>query len=178
MKPKYTLIILMLIGCLSIIGQPSKTVSMKGQPKSTSTQVVNNQQETILKLQAENKEMQKQLEKMEKEVELYRGDVRTKVAELDYAQDRWLTRFAIIMGLIGVVLGIGAPYFINKDNSKRLESRFLEMKDDLKSQVQTAKDQATTASEQAKNAKDAFDQVQTQVNSISEQLFISSFCIG
>ena len=170
MKPRYTLAVLMLIGCLSITGQPSKTVSIQGQPQTISTQVTTNQQETILQLQAQNEAIQKQLEKMEKEIELYRGDVRTKVAELDNAQERWLNKLAIIMGLIGVILGIGAPYFINKDNRKRLENRFSEMRDDSKDLVKAATEQADAATNQANNAKESLILIQSQINTVREQL--------
>ena len=89
MKPRYTLAVLMLIGCLSITGQPSNTVSIQGQPQTISTQVTTNQQETILQLQAQNEAIQKQLEKMAKEIEQYRRAVRTKMSELETEQSRW-----------------------------------------------------------------------------------------
>lgn len=41
-----------------------------------------------MQLQAEKKAMQKQLEIIEKEIELYRGDVRTKISEIDEEQSR------------------------------------------------------------------------------------------
>ena len=170
MKTRYTLAVLMLLFCLSFFGQQPKIVSIQGLPKKTSKQVTTNQQETILQLQAENEAIQKQLEKMEKDIELYRGDVRTKVPELDNAQERWLNKLAIIMGLIGVILGIGAPYFINKDNRKRLENRFSEMRDDLKDLVKAATEQADAATNQANNAKESLILIQSQINTVREQL--------
>lgn len=170
MKTRHSLVALMLLFCLSFFGQQPKTVSIQGQPQKTSTQVPTNQQESILQLQAENEAMQKQLEKMEKDIELYRGDVRTKIAEIDDEQSRRLTFLAIIMGLIGVLLGVCAPYFINKDNRKRLEGRFSEMKEDLKDLVKVATEQAGAATSQANNAKDAFNQMQPQIKSVTEQL--------
>ena len=141
MKPRQTLAVLMLMGCLSIIGQPSKTVSMQGQPKSTSTQVVNNQQETILKLQAENEAMQKQLEKMEKEIELYRGDVRAKEAAINEDQGHWLTLLSIVIGAIVMILGVGVPLFLNNKNEKYIEK----MLSDAKQEASSAKEQAEKA---------------------------------
>ena len=170
MKTRHSLAVLMLLICLSIFGQRSKNVPMQGQPQTTSKQVTTKQQETILQLQEENEAIQKQLEKMEKEIELYRGDVRTKVPELDNAQERWLNKLAIIMGLIGVILGIGAPYFINKDNRKRLENRFSEMRDDLKDLVKAATEQADAATNQANNAKESLILIQSQINTVREQL--------
>lgn len=141
----------MLIGCLSIIGQPSKTVSMKGQPKSTSTQVVNNQQETILKLQAENKEMQKQLEKMEKDIEFYRGDVRAKEAAINENQSHWLTMLSIVIGSIVSILGIGlgiiAPMVLNARNDKRIKDSFEKMLGEMKTQIESVEKEAKTAKE-------------------------------
>lgn len=167
MRPRYIFAVLMMLACLTIWGQQSKTVSMQGQPKNTSTQVNTNQQETILKLQAKNEVMLNQLEKMEKEIELYRGDVRTKVAELDYAQDRWFNKLAIIIGLIGVVLGIIAPYFINNEFRKHFENRFSEMKTDLEYQVTTATEQASNHMQQ--QVKD----VAKQVEAVTQQAMIA-----
>lgn len=169
MKPRHTLAVLMLMGCLSIIGQPSKTVSMQGQAKSTSTQVVNDQQETILKLQAENEAMQKQLEKMEKEIELYRGDVRAKEAAINENQGHWLTILSIVVSVIVLILGIGlgviAPIILNRISSKRLEERFSEMKADLGNQVKVA-------TEQANNVKKAFNDILPQIESVKKQVVI------
>ena len=112
MKLKYLAIGLMMLYCLNVFGQQKKTVPMTVQPQKTEVQVL---EETVLQLQAENQAIQKQLERMEKEIELYRGDVRNKVAELDEDQSRWLTILTIIIGLIGVVFGIGVPLYINND---------------------------------------------------------------
>ena len=167
-------IYLLLFVCLSIFGQQPKIVSIQGQPQKTSTQVTTNQQESIKQLQAENEAMKAQLDRMEKEIELYRGDVRAKIAEIDEGQSRWLTLLAIIMGLIGAVLGVGAPYFINKDNSKRVETRFSEMKDDLREQVRLATSQANTATGQANKAKEAFEQIRPQVETTIKQAEIAA----
>ena len=156
MRAKFTVVLLLFV-CLSVFGAQTTPVTV-------------NQQESVSQLQAENEAMKKQLENLEKEVELYRGDVRTKIAEIDNEQSRRLTFLAILMGLIGVVLGIGAPYFINKDNRKRLEERFSEMKEDLKDIVKVATEQAGAATTQANYAKDAFNQMQPQIKSVSEQL--------
>ena len=167
MKKIHITIVLVVLICSIAIGQQQKTVSMTAQPQKTEVQIL---EEIVLQLQAENQAMQKQLESLKNEVEYYRGDVRTKVAELDSAQGHWLTMLAIIMGLIGVVFGIGVPLFINRDNSKRLESRFSEMKEDLKDQVKVATEQAKDAKEQADNAKEAFDKIHPQVKSATEQV--------
>ena len=54
MKQRCTLVVLMLLICLSIFGQQPQIVSIQGQPQKTSTQVSTNQQESIKQLQTEN----------------------------------------------------------------------------------------------------------------------------
>ena len=83
MRQRHIFAVLMLMVCLSIFGQASNNVSISKQPQKTSTQVAYNQQETILQLQVENEAMQKQIEKMEKEIELYRDDVRCQNSKLN-----------------------------------------------------------------------------------------------
>ena len=156
MKPKYTLIILMLMGCLSIIGQPSKIVSIQGEPKNASTQVINNQQETILKLQAENEAMKAQLDRMEKEIELYREDVRAKEVAINDNHGHWLTLLSIIIGAIVSILGIGlgvvSPILLNIRNNKKQEEIIESVRTELKTQIESA-------AIDAKSAKDSLSAV-------------------
>lgn len=147
MKPRYTLAVLMLIGCLSITGQPSKTVSIQGQPQTISTQVTTNQQEAILQLQAQNEAIQKQLEKMEKEIELYRGDVRTKVAELEASQSRWTTWICLFVTILTAGLGGILPLYISNRNDKRLKDSYEKMVGELKEKVSSVEADANSAKE-------------------------------
>lgn len=166
MKPKHILTAIMLFSCLSIFGQQTKTVPTKGQPQPTTVQVSTSQQESIKQLQAEKEAMKAQLEKMEKDIEVYRGDVRTKISEMNTNMALWFAALTLVMA----ILGIGAPYFINKDNRKRLEGWFSEMKENLKDLVKIATEQARSATIQANNAKDAFDQIQPQIKTVTEQV--------
>ena len=147
MKPKYTLIILLLMGCLSIIGQPSKIVSIQGEPQKTPTQVINNQQETILQLQAENDAMQKQLEKIEKEIELYRGDVRIKISELDEEHSRWTAWICLFVTLLAGGLGVAVPLFITNRSDKLLKKSYEKMVEELKTQIESVDKDAKSAKE-------------------------------
>ena len=117
MKTRYTLAVLMLLFCLSFFGQQPKIVSIQGQPQKTSTQVTTNQQESIKQLQAENEAMKAQLDRMEKEIDLYRGDVRAKVADFNDDLSQWLT----IMGIMMAVVGIAIPVIFNYRNEKSME---------------------------------------------------------
>ena len=107
MKTRYTLAVLMLLFCLSFLGQQPKIVTIQGQPQKTSTQVPANQEESIWQLQAENEAMKAQLDRMEKEVELYREDVRAKEVAINDNHGHWLTLLSIIIGAIVSILGIG-----------------------------------------------------------------------
>ena len=117
MKQKYTLVIWVSLLCLSIFGQKSINLPITKQPQQTATQVSYNQQETILQLQAENEAMQKQLDKMEKEIDLYREDIRAKEANINEALSQWLT----IMGIMMAVIGIAIPMILNHRNEKSME---------------------------------------------------------
>ena len=151
MKQRHILAVLMLLVCLSIFGQQSKTVPMKGQPQKTSTQVSTNQQELILQLRAENEAMQKQLEKMEKEIELYRGDVRAKEVAINDNQGHWLTMLSIVIGAIVSILGIGlgviTPLVLNARNDKRLKDSYERMVGELKTQIDSVEKDAKSAKE-------------------------------
>jgi len=169
MKQRCTLVVLMLLICLSIFGQQPKIVSIQGQPQKASIQVPANQEESIKQLQVENEAMKAQLEKMEKEIELYRGDVRTKEANINEVLSHWLT----IMGIMMAVIGIAIPMILNYRNEKSMEK----MLEDVKKEANSAKQQATSvaaqvtvATEQANKAKEAFDQMQPQIKSVTEQV--------
>ena len=122
MKTRHSLAFLMLFVCLNFFGQRSNIVPMQGQPQTTSTQVTTNQQETIKQLQAENEAIQKQLEKMEKDIEVYRGDVRAKEAAIHEDQGHWLTLLSIVIGAIVSILGIA--HLWSKGHRKKLHCQF------------------------------------------------------
>ena len=147
MKPRYIVTILMLFLCLCIFGQQqSKTVVVQEQAKNTVVQVDANQQD-VLRLQKEFEATQKQWEKMEKEIEIYRGDVRTKIADVNEDLSQWLTILAIMMAVIGIAI----PISISVRNEKNIEK----MLDDVKQQAKSADTQAKEATKQAEHAKRA-----------------------
>ena len=147
MKMRYTLAVLMLLFCLSFFGQQPKIVSIQGQPQKTSTQVSTNQQESIKQLQAENEAMKAQLDRMEKEVELYRGDVRTKVAELEASQSRWTTWICLFVTILTAGLGGILPLYISNRNDKRLKDSYEKMVGELKEKVSSVEADANSAKE-------------------------------
>ena len=80
------------------------------------------QRPTVEQLQQENEEMQQQLNRLEKEVETYRGDVRNKIQELDEDQSRWTAWIIALVTLMTGVVGILAPYIINRQKDKELQT--------------------------------------------------------
>ena len=160
MKPRYTLAVLMLLICLNIFGQQAKTVSIQGQPQKTSTQVSTNQQELILHLQAENAAMQKQLEKMEKEVELYRGDIRSETSKKNTDMALWLAVLTIIMTILGVIV----PLILSRRNENFMER----MLNDVKQQANSAEKQAQEATTQAIQAKQAVTDIEELKKHVTE----------
>ena len=158
-KIKITIYLLLFV-CLSIFGQQAKTVSIQGQPQKTSTQVSTNQQELILHLQAENEAMKAQLDRMEKEIELYRGDVRAKVADFNDDLSQWLT----IMGLMMAVIGIAIPLILSRRNENFMER----MLDDVKQQANSAEKQAQEATTQAIQAKQAVTDIEELKKHVTE----------
>lgn len=160
MKARYSLTVLMLLFCLSFFGQQPKIVSIQGLPKKTSTQVSTNQQESILQLQAENEAMKAQLEKMEKEVELYRGDVRNETSKLNTNMSLWLAVLTIIMTILGVIV----PLILSRRNENFMER----MLDDVKQQANSAEKQAQEATTQAVQAKHAVTNIEELKKHVTE----------
>ena len=154
-KIKITIYLLLFV-CLSIFGQQPQIVSIQGLPQKTSTQVSTNQQETILKLQAENEAMKAQLDRMEKEIELYREDVRAKEVAINDNHGHWLTLLSIIIGAIVSILGIGlgvvSPILLNIRNNKKQEEIIESVRTELKTQIESA-------AIDAKSAKDSLSAV-------------------
>lgn len=162
MRTKLSLTILMLLFCLSVFGQQSINVPTTRKSSTTSTTKDDNlQQEMILKLKAENLDLQNRLKtmeenqaKMEKEIDYYRGDVRAKASEVNDNLSLWLS----ILGLLMVIFGALIPLYINY----RGENRVKEM-------LKEVKDQAASAEKQSKESKEALEEIKSQVNVIKEQ---------
>lgn len=180
MKTKLSLTILMLLFCLSVFGQQSINNPTTRKPSTSLIQSSATQQETIRQLQAENLDLQNRLKtmeenqaRMEKEIDIYREDIRGKNSDINGLMSNWLTAIGIITGLIGVFLGVIIPMFINNDNGKRLESRFLEVKEDLKKQVDKAEQQATKAAEKAAESTSQVAEATRQATAAAENVSVA-----
>ena len=156
MKYKSILIVISLLLCMSVFGQQKKTVPMTVQPQKTEVQVL---EETVLQLQAENQAFHKQLESMEKEIEICREDVRHKETTINDNQGHWLTILSIVIGAIVLILGVGVPLILNNKSEKYIEKM-----------LSDAKQEASSAKEQAEKAEKALNSIQPQVEAVKEQV--------
>ena len=156
MKLKYLAIGLMMLFCLNVFGQQQKTMPMTVQPQKTEVQVL---EETILQLQAENQAMQKQMESVEKDIEICREDVRHKETTINDNQGHWLTILSIVIGAIVMILGVGVPLILNNKSEKYIEKM-----------LSDAKQEASSAKEQAEKAEKALNSIQPQVEAVKEQV--------
>ena len=113
--------------CISI---HSKSILENEQPQQLLIQLASNHPESIKQIQEENITMQKQLEKMEKDIELYRMDVRDKTSEMYTNMTILLALISIIMTILGVVV----PLILNNKNEKNVEKMLVDATKKLKKQ--------------------------------------------
>ena len=162
MKHRLILIVISLLLCVNVMGQQKKTVPMTTQPQKTEMQVL---EETVLQLQAENQAMQKQWESMEKEVELYRGDVRAESSKMNTNMALWLAVLTIIMAILGVAI----PLILNRRNERSMEI----MLENVKKQADSADNQAKEAAKQAEQARQSvadIDVLRKHVDTIEKKI--------
>ena len=155
MKLRLIVIGLMILFCSSVFGQQQKNVPITAHPKTT---VVLALDEAVSQLQIENQTMQKQLEIMEKEVELYRGDVRHWTSQMNANMSHWLVILTIIMAILGVAI----PLIMNNNNKKIVEKLI----EDAKNKAEEAKEQAS----QAKQAVTEIEDLKKHVTVIEEKI--------
>ena len=143
---KYTLLLslLILFNGQTIFGQQSKTTAPEVQANAT-----------IQQLQAENEAIKKQMETLEKEVAIYREDVRNKENTINDNLSHWLTILAIVIGALGVGLGVLAPIVLNLRNDKKQQEKL----NKLEGQLNTVQQEANSAKEDAKSAKESLSEI-------------------
>ena len=164
MSLRQILTIALLFCCLNVFGQQANRVTLQGV--NTQVQVfqdsLDNLNQKILELQDTNDDFQHQLERMDREVALYREDVRTKVSEINSELALWLTILTIIMAIVGIVLGVVAPILINRQNDKNLKEQLTQ----LTSQVDAAKKDALSA----KQSLGEITQLKNEVTKIKQDI--------
>lgn len=116
--------------------------------------------EMIQQLQTENQALRRDLSALDKEVEVYRNDVRSTASALHDDMSDWLVILSIIMTLIGVILGVVLPIVINTRHDKMASEKYDQMLKELKSQVIESSNQAKLAVEQAQKSDVALKETQ------------------
>ncbi len=160
MRTKLVIFVLLLSTCITLSGQQAKTATTQKQPQKTTTQILNEQQEVISQLQADNKKLQEtndklqdQLDRVEKEIEVYREDVRIQTSEMHSDMNILLAILTIIMTIVGIVV----PVLINRNNSEN-----------MKTKVDEAKDKANSAKEKAEEAQKSVYEIEDLKKTIDQ----------
>ena len=166
MKFKQILAALPLLLALNAGGQTANNVSNQKPSQITVTQVpvTMSQDETIVQLQVENRDLQKQLKELKEEVDLYRGDVRAEISKIESSLNTWMTVFGILIGLFGVII----PWLISKETKKNAEQAKVDAYD-AKAQVAEARIQVGNATEQAEQAKALIAGAKAQAEEATKQ---------
>lgn len=176
MKTKHLITIIMILVCLNVFGQQKNTVPMTVQSQKTEVQVL---EETILQLQAENQVMQKQMESIEKDVELYRADLRAIASDLTGKMSHWLTVLSILIGAIVTILGAGlgivVPLILNNKSEKRINEKIDEIKQEV-AFAKTYKMQAESSEEKANEYSITAEEATKEIDNIIKinQLYIKA----
>ena len=139
--------ILSLICCSGISAQPAV-----GSVTNTSDEI-NELIEELKQVHKDNEELKNHVNTLEKEVDYYRDDVRQKSSELNDNMSHWLVLLSIIVTLIGVVLGVLAPIFLNNRNEKKLEELLNKTKEDLENKIKDVSAQVKKSEQAAQKAK-------------------------
>lgn len=164
MSIKHILTAVFLFCCLNVLGQQANKVTLQGVNRQV--QVVqdslDNLNRKIIELEYTNDNLLHQLERMDREVALYREDVRAKVSEIHSDLALWLTILTIIMAIVGIVLGVVVPIVINKQNDKNLKGQVSQ----LRSQVDAAKNDAVSA----KNSLGEVTKLKAEVTKIKVEI--------
>lgn len=87
-----------------------------------------NIQEQILHIQVTLQDINEILQKQEKEIEVYREDVRTKTSEMNTNMNHWLC----ILTILVAILGIGAPLYLNYRNDKQQKDKLDQLAEQVK----------------------------------------------
>jgi len=166
MRVKHILLTAIFLICsVSVFGQAAKntsTPSTKAIVEKVQT-LETNTQEQFSQLQNENKVLKEELQKMEKEIERYREDVRTETSRMSTYMALWFAALTLVIGGITAALGVAAPLFINNKNDERQKEKLDEITKKLNeasTDAKAAKADAESAKANSDSAKASLDAVQ------------------
>lgn len=96
----------MFVSNINIYSQTPDSNNVNSKFQQSSYQSATKLQESLSLLEKENENMKAQLERLEKEIEFYRGDVRSKEANVNENLSHWLTLMALMIAVVGIVFPI------------------------------------------------------------------------
>ncbi|MBQ2112180.1 MAG: hypothetical protein II194_03030, partial [Bacteroidales bacterium] len=129
MSLRQILTIAFLVCCLNVSGQQTNKVTLQGVNKQVQVvqDTLDNLNQKILELQETNDDLHLQLERVDREVALYRDDVRANTSEIHSELSLWLTILTVIVTIVGIVLGVVVPILINRQNDKNLKDQLTQL---------------------------------------------------
>ncbi len=155
MKAKLVFLVL-LISCFPLYSQQKVNATLEKQEKM------------IQQLQTENQTLKENLADLEKDMDIYREDVRSTASNLHDDMSHWLVILSIIMTLIGGIVGVLFPVLINVRHDKLAAKKYDETLKTLQEQLDAASHQADVAVEQARKSDDALKETQDLKEQISQ----------
>ena len=151
MKSKTVFFTLLLLTSITLNGQQAKVAPMQPSQQIT-TESTLDQQDKIKQLQEENLKLKEDLDKLEKEVNIYREDVREKTSDTTTTMALWAGLITALVTIITGGLGVIYPIYKNKkmeDKLEKIDNRTQKTEDSAKK----AEDLAKTAGDSAKKAE-------------------------
>lgn len=170
MKTKCIFSLLLVLWFISGFAQQNKAVPVKLSSQEANVSLISNNEE-IVRLKEENQKLKSKLDELDKEVDIYREDVRSNLADFHDKITHWLTWLSILYALLSFFLGIVAPWYINEQNTKHLDDKLDLYFKLLGDKVNAATSQAENAKNQAEQAKAALkdiEEVKSQVDEIEK----------
>ena len=176
MKNRLSLLVLMLTFiCHAASGQKNNNT-----PKSTTPTEIS-LQDSIQSLRANNADLRKQLDRMEKEVDRYSEYVKTNTSSIENKITWWLGILTAIITIVVGGLGVVAPYLLNrrsginankaKTQAENALGALQTAQNDLstiKKQVDNARSQAIDAAAEATIAKNSLSAISTKIEKATD----------
>lgn len=159
MKTRFALSTFLLLVCVCAYGQQVKTTSTSKQTVDELTLKISEQQELIRTLEEENITTKQQFEKLEKDIQLYREDVRTTVENVHNYVSEWFSFLSIVVAILTGIFGVASPLFINRNTQKAQDKYNGYIIEKLRAQT--------------KQSEDALSKLKEDIQEIQKQIDIS-----
>ena len=129
MRLRYKIFIICFVFSINVFGQQANKTTLQSlnqqvQDVCDSLESTNNE---LLKLYESMTAIHLQIQSINKEVALYREDVRSEISKMHNSMSEWLTLLSIVIGIIAAALGVAAPIYLNNRNNKEQKEKLAEI---------------------------------------------------